>query len=150
MFWRATGRASRLNCHKSESDWKRPSCESRTKRQIDTCVLRRAGGSKAQVLSVVAPDDNKVFGITFRTPPRDSTGLPHILEHSVLCGSRLYPTKEPFVELLKGSLQTFLNAFTYPDRTCYPVASQNLEDFRNLVSRLRPTTFSYALSVVRV
>ncbi|KAH8048513.1 metallopeptidase [Aureococcus anophagefferens] len=70
--------------------------------------------------------------ITFRTPPRDSTGLPHILEHSVLCGSKNYPTKEPFVELLKGSLQTFLNAFTYPDRTCYPVASQNLEDFRNL------------------
>ena len=59
--------------------------------------------------------------MTFHTPPRDSTGLPHILEHSVLCGSRQYPTKEPFVELLKGSLQAFLNAFTYPDRTCYPL-----------------------------
>lgn len=57
----------------------------------------------------------------------DSTGIPHILEHSVLCGSRKYPLKEPFVELLKGSLQTFLNAFTYPDRTCYPVASTNLQ-----------------------
>ena len=98
-----------------------------------TCHLYEHKKSKAQVLSVIKPDDdNKVFGVTFRTPPRDSTGLPHILEHSVLCGSRQYPTKEPFVELLKGSLQTFLNAFTYPDRTCYPVASQNLEDFRNL------------------
>ncbi|CAN0540542.1 unnamed protein product, partial [Ectocarpus sp. 12 AP-2014] len=70
---------------------------------------------------------NQVFGVTFRTPPEDSTGVPHILEHSVLCGSRNYPVKEPFVDLLKGSLQTFLNAFTYPDRTCYPVASQNLK-----------------------
>jgi len=98
-----------------------------------TCHLYEHKQSKAQVLSVIKPDDdNKVFGVTFRTPPSDSKGLPHILEHSVLCGSRQYPTKEPFVELLKGSLQTFLNAFTYPDRTCYPVASQNLEDFRNL------------------
>ena len=78
----------------------------------------------AEVMSVSVPDDNKVFGITFRTPPADSTGVPHILEHSVLCGSRKYPVKEPFVELLKGSMNTFLNAFTYPDRTCYPVASQ--------------------------
>ena len=66
----------------------------------------------------------KVFGVNFRTPPSDDTGVAHILEHSVLCGSRKYPVKEPFVELLKGSMQTFLNAFTYPDRTCYPVASQ--------------------------
>ncbi|MBW2544268.1 MAG: insulinase family protein [Deltaproteobacteria bacterium] len=87
----------------------------------------------AEVLSMINDDENKVFGITFRTPPRDSTGVPHILEHSVLCGSRRYPVKEPFVEILKGSLQTFLNAFTYPDRTCYPVASQNLQDFYNLV-----------------
>jgi Zn-dependent M16 (insulinase) family peptidase len=72
-------------------------------------------------------DDNKVFGVTFRTPPSNSRGMAHILEHSVLCGSRQYPTKEPFVTLLKGSLQTFLNAMTYPDRTCYPVASQNLQ-----------------------
>lgn len=88
----------------------------------------------AEVLSVSIDDDNKVFGIVFRTPPEDSTGLPHILEHSVLCGSRKFPTKEPFVELLKGSLQTFLNAFTYPDRTCYPVASQNTKDFYNLMN----------------
>eukprot|EP01041_Mallomonas_annulata_P007213 gene7214-14710_t len=89
--------------------------------------------SGAQVLSVIAPDENKVFGATFRTPPDDSTGIPHILEHSVLCGSRKFPVKEPFVDLMKGSLNTFLNAFTYPDRTCYPVASMNSKDFYNLI-----------------
>jgi Zn-dependent M16 (insulinase) family peptidase len=89
--------------------------------------------SGAEVLSIIAPDENKVFGITLRTPPKDSTGVPHILEHSVLCGSRKFPVKEPFVDLLKGSLQTFLNAFTYPDRTCYPVASMNTKDFYNLI-----------------
>ncbi|MCP4717417.1 MAG: peptidase M16, partial [Deltaproteobacteria bacterium] len=87
----------------------------------------------AELLSLSNADSNKVFGITFRTPPTDSTGVAHILEHSVLCGSRKYPVKEPFVELLKGSLQTFLNAFTYPDKTCYPVASQNTQDFYNLI-----------------
>jgi Zn-dependent M16 (insulinase) family peptidase len=87
----------------------------------------------AELLSLINNDENKVFGITFRTPPVDSTGIAHILEHSVLCGSRKYPVKEPFVELLKGSLNTFLNAFTYPDKTCYPVASQNLQDFYNLI-----------------
>ena len=87
----------------------------------------------AELLSLIRNDENKVFGITFRTPPTDSTGVAHILEHSVLCGSRKYPIKEPFVELMKGSLQTFLNAFTYPDKTCYPVASQNLQDFYNLI-----------------
>ncbi|KAF2582988.1 hypothetical protein F2Q68_00003156 [Brassica cretica] len=86
-----------------------------------------------EVMSVSNEDENKVFGIVLRTPPKDSTGIPHILEHSVLCGSRKYPLKEPFVELLKGSLHTFLNAFTYPDRTCYPVASTNTKDFYNLV-----------------
>lgn len=87
----------------------------------------------AELLSIENDDENKVFGITFRTPPADSTGLPHIMEHSVLCGSRKYPVKEPFVELMKGSLNTFLNAMTFPDKTCYPVASQNLQDFHNLV-----------------
>ncbi len=87
----------------------------------------------AELLSLINDDDNKVFGITFRTPPKDSTGVAHILEHSVLCGSRKYPVKEPFVELLKGSLKTFLNAFTYPDKTCYPIASQNAQDFYNLI-----------------
>ena len=87
----------------------------------------------SEVLSLTNDDENKVFGVAFRTPPADSTGVAHILEHSVLCGSRKYPVKEPFVELLKGSLNTFLNAFTYPDKTCYPVASQNLQDFYNLI-----------------
>ncbi len=87
----------------------------------------------AELLSLENEDENKVFGISFRTPPNDSTGVPHILEHAVLCGSRKYPVKEPFVELLKGSLQTFLNAMTFPDKTCYPVASQNVQDFYNLI-----------------
>ncbi len=95
--------------------------------------LYRHEKTGAELLSLSNRDENKVFGITFRTPVSNSTGVAHILEHSVLCGSRKYPVKEPFVELLKGSLQTFLNAFTYPDRTCYPVASQNVKDFYNLV-----------------
>ena len=98
------------------------------------CTLYRHKQSGAELLSVASDDDNKVFGITFRTPPSDSTGVPHILEHSVLCGSRKYTTKDPFVQLLQGSLQTFLNAFTYPDRTCYVVASQNEKDFYNLIN----------------
>lgn len=98
-----------------------------------TAILYRHEKTGAEVMSVLNEDENKVFGIVFRTPPKDSTGIPHILEHSVLCGSRKYPLKEPFVELLKGSLHTFLNAFTYPDRTCYPVASTNTKDFYNLV-----------------
>ncbi len=89
--------------------------------------------SGAELLSICNNDENKVFGISFRTPPADSTGIAHIMEHSVLCGSEKYPTKEPFVELLKCSLKTFLNAFTYPDKTCYPVASQNIKDFYNLI-----------------
>ena len=95
--------------------------------------IYRHAATGAELLSLINDDENKVFGIVFRTPPRDSTGVAHILEHSVLCGSRKYPVKEPFVELLKGSLKTFLNAFTYPDKTCYPVASQNLQDFYNLI-----------------
>jgi len=95
--------------------------------------LYRHKKTGAEVLSLSNDDENKVFGITFKTPPEDSTGVAHILEHSVLCGSRKYPVKEPFVELLKGSLHTFLNAMTFPDKTAYPVASQNLQDFYNLV-----------------
>jgi Zn-dependent M16 (insulinase) family peptidase len=96
-------------------------------------ILFKHKKTGCEVMSVSNEDENKVFGVVFRTPPKDSTGIPHILEHSVLCGSRKYPVKEPFVELLKGSLHTFLNAFTYPDRTCYPVASTNTKDFYNLV-----------------
>lgn len=89
--------------------------------------------SGAKVLYMATEDDNKVFSVTFRTPPPDSTGVPHILEHSVLCGSRKFPLKEPFVELVKGSLNTFLNAMTFPDKTMYPVASRNDKDFHNLM-----------------
>src|SRR5690606_29215610 len=88
--------------------------------------------SGAQLLSLENDDENKVFGITFATPPTDSTGIAHIMEHSVLCGSRKYPVKEPFVELLKGSVKTFLNAMTNPDKSAYPVASQNAQDLYNL------------------
>lgn len=95
----------------------------------------------AELLSLVSEDDNKVFGVSFRTPVDDSTGVPHILEHAVLCGSRSYQVKDPFVLLLKGSLQTFLNAMTYPDKTCYPVASANLKDFYNLVDVYLDATF---------
>ncbi|MCD8155797.1 MAG: insulinase family protein [Clostridiales bacterium] len=87
----------------------------------------------ARVMLIENEDENKVFSIAFRTPPGDSTGVPHILEHSVLCGSREFPLKDPFVELAKGSLNTFLNAMTYPDKTCYPVASCNDQDFQNLM-----------------
>ena len=106
--------------------------ETRTIPELNTeaSLYRHPTGAKLMSL-VNAEDENKVFGINFRTPPTDSTGIAHILEHSVLCGSEKYPVKEPFVELLKGSLKTFLNAFTYPDKTCYPVASQNLQDFHN-------------------
>lgn len=89
--------------------------------------------SGAKLFHLENDDDNKVFSISFRTPPEDSTGLPHILEHSVLCGSRKFPSKEPFVELIKGSLNTFLNAMTFSDKTMYPVASRNSKDFRNLM-----------------
>ncbi len=98
-----------------------------------TACFYRHGRTGAELLSLINSDENKVFGVSFATPPSDSTGVAHILEHSVLCGSRKYPVKEPFVELMKSSLSTFLNAMTFPDKTCYPVASQNVQDFYNLI-----------------
>ena len=95
--------------------------------------LLRHRKTGARVMLIENNDENKVFNIAFRTPPKDSTGVAHILEHSVLCGSREFPLKDPFVELVKGSLNTFLNAMTYPDKTCYPVASCNDQDFQNLM-----------------
>ncbi|MCR5294465.1 MAG: insulinase family protein [Lachnospiraceae bacterium] len=89
--------------------------------------------SGARVMLIPNADDNKVFNIAFRTPPADSTGVAHIIEHTVLCGSEEFPLKDPFVELVKGSLNTFLNAMTYPDKTMYPVASTNEADFKNLM-----------------
>lgn len=94
--------------------------------------LFRHKKSGARIAMVSNDDENKVFCIGFRTPPADSTGVPHILEHSVLCGSDKYPAKDPFVELMKGSLNTFLNAMTFPDKTIYPIASCNDVDYRNL------------------
>ncbi len=89
--------------------------------------------TKAKVLVIKNDDKNKTFAISFRTPPKDDTGVAHILEHSVLCGSKKYPVKDPFVELAKGSLNTFLNAMTFPDKTMYPIASTNDVEFRNLM-----------------
>ena len=89
--------------------------------------------SNARILLLSNDDNNKVFQVGFRTPPTDDTGLPHILEHSTLCGSKKFPVKDPFIELLKGSLNTFLNAMTFPDKTVYPVASCNDKDFKNLM-----------------
>lgn len=89
--------------------------------------------TKAKVVAIETEDENKVFSIGFRTPPKDSTGVAHIVEHTVLCGSKEFPVKDPFIELAKGSLNTFLNAMTYPDKTVYPVASCNDKDFQNLM-----------------
>lgn len=89
--------------------------------------------TKAKICFIQTDDENKTFSISFRTPPTDDTGVAHILEHSVLCGSKKYPIKDPFNELAKGSLNTFLNAMTYSDKTMYPVASVNEKDFHNLV-----------------
>ena len=89
--------------------------------------------TKARVMVLTNDDNNKVFNIGFRTPPADDSGIPHIMEHSVLCGSKNFPAKDPFVELCKGSLNTFLNAMTYSDKTVYPVASLNKKDFHNLM-----------------
>lgn len=95
--------------------------------------LLRHKKSGARVALLSNDDENKVFNIAFRTPPADSTGVAHIIEHTVLCGSEKYPLKDPFIELVKGSLNTFLNAMTYPDKTMYPVASCNDTDFKNLM-----------------
>lgn len=109
--------------------------EKREIKDIDSVsYLCRHKKTGAKVALLSNSDDNKVFYIGFRTPPRDSTGVAHILEHSVLCGSRDFPLKDPFVELVKGSLNTFLNAMTYPDKTVYPVASCNDKDFQNLMN----------------
>lgn len=108
--------------------------EERFVQEIDSLArLYRHDATGARFLSLINKDENKSFAISFRTPPRRSDGVAHILEHSVLCGSEKYPVKEPFVELMKGSLNTFLNALTFPDKTVYPVASTNLKDFRNLI-----------------
>ena len=108
--------------------------EEREIREMDSLgVVLRHKKTGARLFLMMNEDDNKVFSIGFRTPPDDDTGLWHIVEHSVLCGSEKFPVKDPFVELVKGSLNTFLNAMTYPDKTVYPVASCNDKDFQNLM-----------------
>ena len=112
--------------------------EVKDSRRIDElgtdAVLYRHRKSGARVLTMKNEDPNRVFCIAFRTPAADSTGVAHITEHSVLCGSKRFPLKDPFVELVKGSLNTFLNAMTYPDKTVYPIASTNEKDFENLMN----------------
>lgn len=107
--------------------------EKQLKEMNATGTVLRHKKSGARIFAVSCEDENKVFSIGFRTPPEDSTGVAHILEHSTLCGSEKFPVKDPFVELVKGSLNTFLNAMTYPDKTVYPVASCNDKDFQNLM-----------------
>ncbi len=107
--------------------------EEELKDSLSQGIVLRHKKSGARICVVANEDENKVFCVGFRTPPKDSTGVPHILEHSVLCGSDKFPMKDPFVELIKGSLNTFLNAFTAPDHTMYPVASCNDQDFKNLM-----------------
>lgn len=96
----------------------------------------------ARIVLLANDDDNKVFNIGFRTPVNNDTGVPHIIEHTVLCGSKKYPVKDPFMELVKGSLNTFLNAMTYPDKTIYPVASYNDKDFKNLMETYMDAVFN--------
>ena len=107
-----------------------------------TGTVLRHKKSGARIFAVSCDDENKVFSIGFRTPPEDSTGVAHILEHSTLCGSEKFPVKDPFVELVKGSLNTFLNAMTYPDKTVYPVASCNEKDFQNLMDVYMDAVFN--------
>ncbi len=108
-------------------------------------LLLKHKKSGARLAVITNEDDNKVFSIGFKTPAFNDTGLQHILEHSVLCGSRKYPVKDPFVELCKGSLNTFLNAMTYPDKTVYPVASCNLQDFKNIMDVYMDAVFYPAI-----
>lgn len=103
------------------------------KEQNSLAYLMKHNKTGARIVLLSNDDNNKVFYIGFRTPPKDSTGVAHIIEHSVLCGSDKFPVKDPFIELAKGSLNTFLNAMTYPDKTVYPVASCNDKDFHNLM-----------------
>ena len=100
-------------------------------KSLGTLLKHKKTGARVALLS--NDDENKVFFIGFKTPPADSTGVAHITEHSVLCGSDKYSMKDPFVELVKGSMNTFLNAMTYPDKTLYPLASVNYQDFKNIM-----------------
>ena len=119
-------------------------CESVPELDSDAYVLRHTA-SGARLLYLACDDENKAFAIGFKTPPADSTGVFHILEHSVLCGSAKFPVKEPFVDLIKSSMQTFLNAMTYPDKTIYPVATTNEQDLYNLMDVYLDAVFNPAI-----
>ena len=119
-------------------------CEAVPELDSDAYVLRHAA-SGARLLYLACDDENKAFAIGFKTPPADSTGVFHILEHSVLCGSAKFPVKEPFVDLIKSSMQTFLNAMTYPDKTIYPVATTNEQDLYNLMDVYLDAVFNPAI-----
>ena len=119
-------------------------CETVPELDSDAYVLRHAA-SGARLLYLACDDENKAFAIGFKTPPSDSTGVFHILEHSVLCGSAKFPVKEPFVDLIKSSMQTFLNAMTYPDKTIYPVATTNERDLYNLMDVYLDAVFNPAI-----
>ena len=119
-------------------------CETVPELDSDAYVLRHAA-SGARLLYLACDDENKAFAIGFKTPPANSTGVFHILEHSVLCGSAKFPVKEPFVDLIKSSMQTFLNAMTYPDKTIYPVATTNEQDLYNLMDVYLDAVFNPAI-----
>lgn len=119
-------------------------CETVPELDSDAYVLRHTS-SGARLLYLACDDENKAFAISFKTPPADSTGVFHILEHSVLCGSAKFPVKEPFVDLIKSSMQTFLNAMTYPDKTIYPVATTNEQDLYNLMDVYLDAVFNPAI-----
>ena len=119
-------------------------CETVPELDADAYVLCHAA-SGARLLYLACDDENKAFAIGFKTPPADSTGVFHILEHSVLCGSAKFPVKEPFVDLIKSSMQTFLNAMTYPDKTIYPVATTNEQDLYNLMDVYLDAVFNPAI-----
>lgn len=119
-------------------------CETVPELDSDAYVLRHTT-SGARLLYLACDDENKAFAIGFKTPPADSTGVFHILEHSVLCGSAKFPVKEPFVDLIKSSMQTFLNAMTYPDKTIYPVATTNEQDLYNLMDVYLDAAFNPAI-----
>ncbi|RGU43304.1 insulinase family protein [Collinsella sp. AF16-8] len=119
-------------------------CETVPELDSDAYVLRHTA-SGARLLYLACDDENKAFAIGFKTPPADSTGVFHILEHSVLCGSAKFPVKEPFVDLIKSSMQTFLNAMTYPDKTIYPVATTNEQDLYNLMDVYLDAVFNPAI-----
>ena len=119
-------------------------CETVSELDSDAYVLRHTA-SGARLLHLACDDENKAFAIGFKTPPADSTGVFHILEHSVLCGSAKFPVKEPFVDLIKSSMQTFLNAMTYPDKTIYPVATTNEQDLYNLMDVYLDAVFNPAI-----